>query len=870
LNKQSSIQNRLWFAVVSAAVIIILYIISLHNYLLFHALVELFAIAVACGIFMLIWNARRFINNSCLLLLGVAYLFVGLIDLLHTLSYKGMNIFAVTGSNLATQLWISARYLESGSLLAGPLLIGRKLKAGWLLLGYTILTGLILAFIFWWDIFPVCFIEGQGLTAFKIASEYIICAILTMAVIVLWLKRESFDRRVLNYLIASIIIAILSELCFTLYTDVYGPANKIGHFLKLASFYMLYKAAIETGLREPYSVLLQNLQQSRDQIVREMEKTRNYLDVAAVIMVVIDSEEKVTLINRRGCEILGYPREDILGKNWFDNFVPERDRENIRDTFRKLIQEEIPATDYFENNVIDRNADERTIAWYHSLLLDAEGNISAILSSGEDVTQQKQDKEKILQQKELLESTIESLTHPFYVIDVNDFTVVTANSAARQYTEKYEGIKCHALTGGRCKPSSIEKESCPVNIVKRTKQPVTVEQNYYDKEGNERFSEIYAYPIFDNNENVKEVIEYCVDITERKLVEKKIESMAKFPSEDPNPVIRISKDGIILYANSAGTELLAQWGTKINEKAPQAWCQYVSRILASDSAETFELPYGQKVLSLTIAPVVSSGYVNVYGTDITERNQAEEDLRKYREHLEELVNERTHALGNTNKQLRWEIEQRKKLERQILNISEQEQRRIGQELHDSLGQQLTGISFMTQVLQKKLASKNIQEAGAVEEISKLVSEATNQARGLARGLHPVDLDPDSLLSSLAELASNTENLFGIKCTFGCDGPLNISKNETIVHLYRIAQEAVNNAIKHGNTQNIKIQIAHSDNNAVMTIENDGKDFPKNYGTHSPGIGLQIMNHRVDLINGKLKISKGSKEGTIVTCTFPLE
>jgi PAS domain S-box-containing protein len=809
-------------------------------------------------------------DNNYLLLVGIAYLFVALIDLVHTLAYKGMSIFVGYGANLATQLWIAARYLQSASLLAAPFAIGRKIKVAWILLCCAILTMLVFVLIFALDVFPVCYVEGVGLTGFKKSSEYIISAIFIGAAAGLWLKRGHFDRRVLRFLIASILVAVFSELSFTLYKDVYGLANQTGHFLKLASFYLLYKAALETGIREPYAVLLHNLNQSKEQLVREMAKTRNYLDVAGVIMVVVDASEKVTLINKKGCEILGRTREQIIGKNWFDTFLPKQEREKSRKIFKELMGGNTAATEYFENLIVNDNGDERIIAWHNSPLKDADGNITAILSSGEDITEQKHAQEQIRQHEEMLETTLESLTHPFYVVDVNDYSVKTANSAAWQYAENHETVKCYGLSHKGTEPCGTEEHPCPLEIVKQTKEPTTVEHVHYDKNGNKHHVEIHAYPVFDNQGNVKEVIEYCVDVTERKLVEQQVESLAKFPSEDPNPVLRISKDGTVLYANTAGTELLQEWNCEVGGHAPQAWHQYVSRILISGSSETLEHTSGLRVFSLTIAPVAGAGYVNVYGTDITERKQFEDDLNKYREHLEELVHERTEELTDANIKLTAEIERRKKLEREILNISEQEQRRLGQELHDSLGQHLTGISFMARVLENKLKKKKIEEAKSVAEIAKLVTEATNQARGLAKGLHPVDLDSGSLISSLHELAASTQHLFGIHCTFRYDKLITMSNSESAVHLYRIAQEAVTNAIKHGRTKNIEIRLESAEDNAVLTVENDGRDFPKEYEVRGTGMGLQIMDHRVDLIGGTLKIRKGPKGGTIVSCTFPLK
>jgi PAS domain S-box-containing protein len=350
--------------------------------------------------------------------------------------------------------------------------------------------------------------------------------------------------------------------------------------------------------------------------------------------------------------------------------------------------------------------------------------------------------------------------------------------------------------------------------------------------------------------------------------EENILNLAKFPSEDPNPVLRIVKEGTVLYANAAGSEILKTWGCKVGEQAPEHWHQYILRILKSGSNEELEAKCGDRVFSLIMAPVPDAGYVNVYGTDITGRKLAEENLEKYRQHLEELVETRTAELTQANIQLLEEIEARKLLEKEILNISEQERRKIGQELHDSLGQQLTGVAFMTKVLEKKLARKSLDEAVDVTKIAALVNHATEQARGLARGLDPVDLETGTLMSALQELATSTEILFGIHCVFKCDKHIEIDNTEAAVHLYRIAQEALTNAIKHGKAKNIQIGLTRSRNKHILTIRNDGLDFPKEFEARGTGMGLQIMDHRVDIIGGSLDIHKAAEGGTIVTCTFP--
>ena len=248
-----------------------LHMTSLYNYLLFHSLAEIFSIIIGCGIFMVAWNSRQFLDNNYLLFIGIAYLFVAGIDLTHMFAYKGMNIFKGYETNLPTQLWIAARYIESLSLLIAPIFLGRRLKIHSILLGYGMAFSLLLLSIFYWKIFPICFIEGVGLTPFKKISEYIISLILLASIVLLFGNRKKVDKSVLQYVIWSVILTIVSELAFTFYIHAYGFSNLVGHFFKIASFYLIYKAIIETGLVKPYDLLFRNLKQSEG-VLREAKE----------------------------------------------------------------------------------------------------------------------------------------------------------------------------------------------------------------------------------------------------------------------------------------------------------------------------------------------------------------------------------------------------------------------------------------------------------------------------------------------------------------------------------------------------------------------------------------------------------------------
>ncbi len=259
-----------------------LYLTSLHSYLLFHSLIELFTIIVTAGIFVIVWNARGYLNNNYWLFVGVAFLFVALLDVVHILVYKGMGVFVDPTGALSTQLWIAARSMQSVTLLIAPFFLGRHLRVYFQITIYALLTGLLLGSIFYWRIFPVTFVEGIGLTPFKVVSEYVISFFFLASVGLLLWKREEFDPGVLRLLTLSILLIVGSELIFTSYVSLYGDAPIIGHFLRLLAFYFLYKAIIETGLVNPYKILLRDLKLSEihlrqdvaDQNTRYLELTR--------------------------------------------------------------------------------------------------------------------------------------------------------------------------------------------------------------------------------------------------------------------------------------------------------------------------------------------------------------------------------------------------------------------------------------------------------------------------------------------------------------------------------------------------------------------------------------------------------------------
>ena len=214
-----------------------------------------------------------------------------------------------------------------------------------------------------------------------------------------------------------------------------------------------------------------------------------------------------------------------------------------------------------------------------------------------------------------------------------------------------------------------------------------------------------------------------------------------------------------------------------------------------------------------------------------------------------------------------DITERKRLEKEILEISEREQRRIGQDLHDGLCQHLAGIEMLSQVLAQKLAAQSRPAAARAREIAKAVRQAIRETRRLARGLSPVTLEADGLMSALAELALNTEKMFRVRCEFNCPDPVKSDNHATATHLFRIAQEAVSNAIKHGRAKTIAIELREENEQIHLRISDNGKGFPKKKSGRN-GMGLRIMQSRSSMVSGTLAIEPNPGGGTIVTGSAP--
>ncbi len=260
---------------------------------------------------------------------------------------------------------------------------------------------------------------------------------------------------------------------------------------------------------------------------------------------------------------------------------------------------------------------------------------------------------------------------------------------------------------------------------------------------------------------------------------------------------------------------------------------------------------------------------------------ASRTLKEMRDELEWRVRERTAkleasnsaliereaALSQANGILDVLLADRQRLEHELLKIAEREQRRIAQELHDGLCQHLAGTALMGSMLHRRLSAKGDKDAGQAELICKLLNTAVHEARNLSHGLHPVGPGAEDLRNALARLAGTVSNLFHIQCTFRGSSAAQLEDEVKATHLFRIAQEAVNNAIKHGAASCVALVLKGSREKITLSIRDNGSGIPQP-PPKSGGKGLQIMNHRAAAIGASLQVRRAGKRGTIVSCTMP--
>ncbi len=295
---------------------------------IFHSLAEFISVVLATGTFMVAWNSRRFNDNSLLLFIGIAFLFIGSIDALHTLAYKGMGpsgfgVFPGYDTDLPTTLWILGRYLQALALLIAPTFLIRELRPWPAFVGLGALTTVLVVLAFT-GVLPATFVEGKGLTTFKLISEVVISVLLLASLVRLRMGRSRLDPTVFSLLQTAILLTVIGEVAFSLYfDDVFGIMNIIGHVVRLFAYFAFYRAVIVSSLSRPLNVMFQDLTEAAAALAESEERFRTTFEQASVGIAHISIEGRWLRMNRRLLEITGYEPGEMEHLSYRDVTHPD-------------------------------------------------------------------------------------------------------------------------------------------------------------------------------------------------------------------------------------------------------------------------------------------------------------------------------------------------------------------------------------------------------------------------------------------------------------------------------------------------------------------------------------------------------------------
>jgi PAS domain S-box-containing protein len=309
-----------------ALLVVTMTLVANKNYILFHSMIDLFAVIVGIVITVIAHNTYSLNKNGYMGFLGIAYCSIAVITFFHVLTYKGMNIIPNITANIPTQLWIIIRYIQSISLVISFLYINKELKLKKTLSIYGILTLLSIYVVFYTNIFPDCFVEGKGLTYFKIISEHITMGILFIASIMLRVNKKYFEKSQYNLIFTSFALDILAGAMFTTYASVYGQSNMIGHILNFLSYYLIYKAIVQTNLKHPYISLNSANQNLNNKIGELKESNERYTKLVENTPngIVVQGDGKILYSNEEALRILGMEnKKDLMGRNLEEFVHPE-------------------------------------------------------------------------------------------------------------------------------------------------------------------------------------------------------------------------------------------------------------------------------------------------------------------------------------------------------------------------------------------------------------------------------------------------------------------------------------------------------------------------------------------------------------------
>jgi len=475
----------------------------------------------------------------------------------------------------------------------------------------------------------------------------------------------------------------------------------------------------------------------------------------------------------------------------------------------------------------------------------------------EDAYQAEQAEEVLRSQRDFIEAVLNTVGALVVVLD-HEGRIVRFNRTCEQTTGyEFDEVAGKCFWDVLVTEDEAEPARAVCNELRFGHFPSVYENHWVGRDGSKHLIAWSNTCLLDDEGKVEHVIGTGIDITEKREAENSLrqstEKLQAILNTAADGIITIDEQGRIENVNPAvvrmfGYEADEMIGKNVAMLMPDPHAASHGQYLGSylDTGTRKIIGYGREVVGMR-----KDG--SIFPMDLA---------------VSEVRDERTRLFTGIVR----DITERKRLEREVLTISESEHDRIGQDLHDDLGQQLTGIAFLSQVLANQLKSQELPEGEEAERISQLVNTAIDHTRRLVRGLSPIDLDEITLRQAVERFADDLKNVFGITCEVQWAGGVTVPRRDTATHLYRIIQEAAHNAVRHGKATKLAIHAKRDNGQVTLKVEDNGVGMPTQIKP-TRGAGLRNMRHRARIIGASFDIDPGEDGGTVVTCklsNFPIE